>query len=38
MENQAHWYAVYTKPRSEKKLAGRHSCKLPPLLEKVSGE
>jgi transcription antitermination factor NusG len=23
MENQAHWYAVYTKPRSEKKLADR---------------
>jgi transcriptional antiterminator RfaH len=23
MENQAHWYAVYTKPRSEKKLANR---------------
>jgi transcription antitermination factor NusG len=21
MEHQAHWYAVYTKPRSEKKLA-----------------
>lgn len=25
MENQAHWYAVYTKPRSEKKLADRLS-------------
>jgi len=23
MEDQAHWYAVYTKPRSEKKLADR---------------
>jgi transcriptional antiterminator RfaH len=23
MENQRHWYAVYTKPRSEKKLADR---------------
>lgn len=23
MENQLHWYAVYTKPRSEKKLADR---------------
>jgi transcriptional antiterminator RfaH len=23
MENQSHWYAVYTKPRSEKKLADR---------------
>jgi transcription antitermination factor NusG len=23
MENQAHWYAVYTKPRNEKKLADR---------------
>lgn len=23
MDNQSHWYAVYTKPRSEKKLAER---------------
>ena len=28
MENQAHWYAVYTKPRSEKKLAHRLNDKV----------